>query len=65
MIAKMHARRLFAAAMGAVVLSASLPYALTRATDVNVDLVDGVRGLLLGAGIVLCWMYFRARKNAP
>jgi hypothetical protein len=57
-----RSRTLFKASMVSLLLSNALPLLVRPFHSVPVDIVDGVRGALLGATIALLFLFFRSRR---
>jgi hypothetical protein len=58
-----RSRVLFNASMVSLLLFSALPLLVRPFPSVPVDLIDGVRGALLGATIALVFLFFRSRRG--
>jgi hypothetical protein len=57
-----RSRMLFKASMVSLLLFSALPLLLRPFPSVTVDIVDGLRGALLGATLALVFLFFRSRR---
>jgi hypothetical protein len=55
-------RMLFKTSMVSLILFNALPLLLRPFPSVSVDIIDGIRGALLGATIALLFLFFRSRR---
>ena len=58
-----RSRALFRASLVSLILFNALPLLLRPFPSVPVDLVDAVRGAMLGATIALLYLFFRSRRS--
>ena len=58
-----RSRVLFRASMVSLILFNALPLLLRPFPPVSVDIIDGIRGALLGATIALLFLFFRSRRS--
>ena len=56
-------RALFRASMVSLILFNALPLLLRPFPSVPVDIIDGIRGALLGATLALIFLFFRSRRS--
>jgi hypothetical protein len=56
-------RMLFKASMVSLILFNALPLLLRPFPSAPVDMVDGIRGALLGATLALLFLFFRSRRS--
>jgi hypothetical protein len=57
-----RSRTLFKASMVSLILFNAVPLLLRPFPSVPVDVIDAVRGALLGATIALVFLFFRSRR---